>query len=514
MGTELSQSNVPGLIRKALEGRELTIALIVILFVLQAAIRFNSYLNPDVAWYLYAGGQLMDGAKYYVDIIDTISPYVIWLSMPVAALSQAIGVNVAITLHVVLLSLTAISIVLSARMIAVDTEISASTRHLFLILLTALMLFLPASDFGRSDHVVIVLATPWVFLRWNRFADHHVPWTLALAIGLMAAVGLWMNWLFLIVVLALEITVLFSSPRIRLALRIESLAIVAFGVVYALALWLSASGASLYVSLIGMRAVVPIYRVEFGEFGLRLILVTALLAVAIASARFTAGRLRLLQAILIVVGTGFVFTFVVRLGFHYQAIPALFFLALAAGLGLIDTSAKAPKFATPLEPAAAAASAAAIFILFANIWSVQSVPYQGRQFESAIAAVAPSARSIFIATTDTAFPFPLIHETGLIWASRFSSQWLAPHIATELDEDGRPADDIGRMVLTSTFEDLEKFKPEIVFVDERPVRAHFTGRPLDFVEFWQSDDKFFFYLRKNYRRHGVMGEFAIYVRNE
>ena len=66
----------------ALPRRDLTIAAIILLFVFQAIIRFNSSLSPDVAWYLYAGGRLLDGATLYTDIIEVSSPFALWLSMP------------------------------------------------------------------------------------------------------------------------------------------------------------------------------------------------------------------------------------------------------------------------------------------------------------------------------------------------------------------------------------------------------------------------------------------------
>ena len=225
-------SNVTLLFGKTLARRDLTIAIIVVLFVLQTAIRSSSYLNPDIAWYIYAGGRLMDGAKYYVDVVDPMPPFVIWALMPIAAIGRATGVNVEIVFHAVLMTLTAISICFSARLIAAAKDISTGARHLILIFLAALLLFLPASDFGQRDHLVIVMASPWVLLRWNRLIDRHVPWALAALVGLMAAVGLWMNSYFLIVVIAVEIAVLHVARNARTALRVEILAIVGLGAAY------------------------------------------------------------------------------------------------------------------------------------------------------------------------------------------------------------------------------------------------------------------------------------------
>lgn len=507
-------SKISPLFRTLIARRDLTIAVIVLLFALQAAIRSNSYLNPDIAWYIYAGGRLLDGARYYVDVVDLMPPFVIWASMPIAAIGRVTGVNVEIIFHTVLLTLTAVSICLSARLIAAATDITAGARHLFLVLLAALVLFLPASDFGQRDHVVIVLASPWVFLRWSRLIDRPVPWGLAAVIGLMAAVGLWLNSYFLFVVIALEIAVLLVARNARIALRIETLAIVGLGLTYMLALWFASFKSSVKISLVGMRVLDPTDQVGLEDFELRLALVAVLLAITIATSRLLSAKSRLLQTVLVVVGTAFMFVFLVQPGFRYQLIPAHFFLTLAAGLGLARLGAGEVTIFGPLERTAAAAAALAILVVFAGTLSVQTVPYQGRSLERAIIAEAPKARSFFIASVDISHSFPLVEETGLIWASRYSSQWLAPYVANNLDEDGGPADDIGRTVIKSTYDDLKAFAPEIVFVNENPVRPRFTGPPLDHVKLWETDERLKFFWRNKYRRRGVVDGFGVYVLKE
>ena len=434
--------------------RDLTIAAIVLVFALQEVIRFNSHLDPEVTWYLYAGGRLLDGADLYIDVVEFIPPFVIWLSMPIVAMARTIGVNVTIIFQSVLLVLSVVSIALSARFIAAATDVSASTRHLIVILLAGLMLFLPASDFGQRDHIVIVLATPWVLLRWNRLIDREVPWAFAVLVGLMAAVGLWMKPNFLFVVLALEITILFVARSARTSMRTENLAIVAVGAAYLMAIWLSEFKSLVPIALLGARAFIPIYGVAFEEIVLRLVLPVALAAIAIAGFSLMTPKLQLLQKVLIVVGAAFIFVYFVQSGSRFQLIPALFFLALAVGLVVARVAAGEITFANVPERIVVAGAAMAILVVFADIWSAQFVPYHGRLFERAIATEAPEARSVFIASADVSHPFPLVEENGLIWASRFSSQWLAPHVATKLDEDGGPADDIGRRLLKSTVDDL------------------------------------------------------------
>ena len=283
---------------------------------------------------------------------------------------------------------------------------------------------------------------------------------------------------------------------------------------YLLALWLSAFKSLVQISLLGMRALEPSSRVGLEAFELRLVLLAALLAIAISVSSLLTPKLRLLQTLLIVVGTAFIFVFLVQPGFRYQIIPAQFFLTLAAGLGLARLGAGEVTIVRPLERVAAATAALAIVVVFAGIWSVQFIPYHGRLLARAITAEAPNARSIFIASADISHSFPLVEGTGLIWASRYSSQWLAPYVANNLDEDGGPADDIGRTVIKSTYDDLKRFAPEIVFVNENPVRPRFTGPPLDHVKLWETNERFKFFWRNKYRRRGVVDGFGVYVLKE
>jgi hypothetical protein len=153
----------------------------------------------------------------------------------------------------------------------------------------------------------------------------------------------------------------------------------------------------------------------------------------------------------------------------------------------------------------------AILAVFVGASARQSVPYRGAPFESVIAAQAPDAQAVFIASTDVADSFPLVSESGLIWASRFPSLWFSPHIATKLDDEGRAIDDIARFVLEATIDDLIDFQPDVVFVDQAAERSWYREEPLDYLGFWDTDPRFESFW-KGYERRGATGDFGVYVR--
>jgi hypothetical protein len=234
-------------------------------------------------------------------------------------------------------------------------------------------------------------------------------------------------------------------------------------------------------------------------------------AVAVASGRLLSERLLALRTLLFVAGVTLICAFVLQSGETYQSIPALNFLALAAGLGLARWLAGDVRIEAPAPWSAVAGAGVAIMAVLAGAGSNQIVTYRGHAFAESIAAEAPGARSVFIASSDVGQAFPLINETGLAWASRFPSLWLSPYVATKLDDEGGPNDDIARFMLKANVDDLIEYEPEIVFVDEAAERPWYRGKPLDYLDFWDNDGRFFAFW-KRYERRGDVGDFAVYVR--
>jgi uncharacterized membrane protein len=498
---------------RLLARRDLAFAVIALLFAIQAAIRYGSHINPDVAWYLYAGGRLLDGAALYSDVVEVNPPLALWLCAAVVAVARAIGADATLLFKTILLLLTGASLAVSARLIAAATDVTPATRHLLVILIAALMLFVPAAEFGQRDHVAIVLVTPWVLLRWNRLLEHAVPWALAAPVGAGAAIGMWVKPHFVFVLISVEITMLFATRDPRAVLRVETLTVVAFGIAYFAIIRMAwSTGVLATIALYGSRAYIPIYGEPFEEIVKHLVVPFALAVAAVAGTRLLSEKTLLLRTLLFVTGATFLCAYVLQAGYRYQTMPALHFLALAAGLGAVRAITGEAGLASRGPRLAAAGAGIAILAVFAGAWFNQSPAYSGRLLEQAIAAEAPSARTVFIASADVADSFPLVNETGLVWASRFPAQWLSPYVATKLDDRGGPDDDIARFALDATVGDLVGFEPDIVIIDEAPERPRYKTAPLDYVAFWQHDPRFRRFWQ-SYERRGTAGYFGIYVRD-
>jgi hypothetical protein len=267
------------------------------------------------------------------------------------------------------------------------------------------------------------------------------------------------------------------------------------------------------MSSMSTKAFIPFYGQSAADVTLRMVLPCALAVLSLAATQLLSPQLQLLRALLLGGGGAFLFVFIVQAGYRHQIMPATFFLALAAGICVAEVVAGHLVFRGVAQRLMAAASAIAVAAVLVAAASTQFVEYRGGPFERAIAAEAPKARSIFIASTSNSHPFPLVEEQGLIWASRFPSQWFLPFTATTLDESGVPVDGVGQLALEATVSDLIAFAPDIVFIDERPERPDFRGEPLDYVDFWNKDVRFPIPW-KAYERRGDADGFAVYVRRE
>jgi hypothetical protein len=353
----------------------------------------------------------------------------------------------------------------------------------------------------------VLLVTPWLFLRWCRVLGRTARPDLAVLAGLVAAAGFWLKPHCLLAPLAIEGVVLVMTRDLRVTFRIENLAAIGFSVLYVAAVWLFADDFFTRMIPLGVEAYLPFYGPERAVAVGRVAVPLFLAATVFAGASFLSTPFRMLSRMLLAGGLALLVAYLLQAGFRYQILPALFFLALGAGLVLIDREGAA----TTRRRIAEAASAAGLLVLLGTIAGIQSPPYRGAVFEPTIAAAAPGARSIFIASTNVSDGFPLVEERGLIWASRFPTQWLAPYAAMHLDGAGAPVDDIARFALAATIDDLLTFQPGIVFINENPLQAYFKGPPLDFLRFWNKDPRFAPFWT-HYRKHGVVDGFGAYVR--
>jgi len=387
--------------------------------------------------------------------------------------------------------LTAVSLLLTYRILV---RAALPYRTLTTVACLAL-LFIPGRDFGQREHLLAILAVPWLFLRGVRLGGTPVPPQLSLPVGVLAALGFGMKVHALACPLAVETLFLVATRDPRRSLAPENLALVLMSVAHVAMVWLAAPLYFTEMVRLGVEAYLPYYRVAGAGVAARTLIAALVASIMLAFAGRCEFPVAQLTRVMTVALIGFAGAYVVQAGFQYQFLPATTVIALCMGILLHSEREAVLRY-----------TASGIVALYLASAVVGSFAYNGTYFERAIAALRPDARSFFIASTNVSHGFPLALKRHLIWTSRFPTQWLAPYVA----ENDRNVP-ISRMALRAVVDDLVSGEPDIVFVDRRARQDYFRGAPLDYLAFWNTDPRFAVLWAK-YRMVAEVAGFEIWTR--
>ena len=490
-------------------GSAIALLLIAALFAAQIALRFNSEINHDTGWYLYVAGGLLDGKQLYTDFVEVNPPLVMWLTVPAVMMSRATGVASVSVLYLLFFAMSAVTLFLSARYLRPVTGISGDARRLLLVLLAAVILFVPGADFGQREHVMVLLFLPWVFLRLARTSGAALHPMEAVAIGVLAAVAICIKPHSLLATLPFEAFLLFRFRNWRLSFAVENVSAAIFVAVYALTLFAWAPVFLSEIVELGVRAYIPYYGVP--AYWMAQESSWAILAIILAAVlgRIAGGAYRDASTALLAVGIGFLASYYVQAkGYHYQLLPALMFPAIAAAAAFVGTMEE--RLEGGMSAVAKLSPALLLAANFASVYPAQIYPYPGRQFEAAVEQYRPGAKSVFIASTSVFQAFPMVVKRNLIWASRFPAQWLVPYVSHRWNDGSLPNDPIVAYALDADVSDLQKFHPDIVFINQSTLQVYVKDGKFDFLKFFERDPRFAA-IWSGYEFRGKTGDFAIYT---
>ena len=201
---------------------------IAVLFAIQIAIRLGSELNHDTAWYLYVAQGLLNGGELYRDFVEVNPPLAIWLTVPVVMLSRATGLAPIETLYGVFFAMTAMSLLLAWRYLAMIRGVpdwtgssfcSCSPRHFCLFQVLA---------FGQREHLLVLLFMPWFVLRFARSQGAQISVAESAFVGLLGAVAICMKPHAVLAPLAVEALLLLRGRNLRAVFAPENLAAAVF----------------------------------------------------------------------------------------------------------------------------------------------------------------------------------------------------------------------------------------------------------------------------------------------
>ncbi|WP_260483669.1 hypothetical protein [Sphingomicrobium flavum] len=466
------------------------------------------HLSHDNSWYLIATRRFMEGARLYVDIVEINPPLAFYLTVPGLALADALGLSdkagyvTYATALATLANLWAGSIVKRAKL---DRWSSISLW----IAAPVMTLLLPISEYGQREHLMLAFTLPYF---WAAMLGDRVRLSRAeqFAIGIAATLGFALKPYFYLAPFALALLEIGRRRSLASAFTIANLTI--------------AAATLAYVAFIVARHpeyladIVPIANTVYQSFGLemwRRFAQPALLALLFLVAVFWLRREAFddVAVTILIVALGFTANYFVQFkGWNYHILPTAAYL-------LLSLIWLAPKIARLLREKIALA----VLLMLAAFGTLGQQlirgPYNSWSVQSFAQFVERPSMTILVMSTNVSAAFPLVNEVDGRWASRYPAQWLIPGAVVALDRADcqKDPDLCARIAAVASrarrdlVDDLVRYSPQLVFIDERQQKSYFEGLPFDYAAFLAEDPRFVD-TWAGYDRIGMTSGYGVYRR--
>ena len=482
--------------------------------------------NHDVAWLLYVTGRLLDGAQLYRDYIDPTTPFVFYFQIIPVWLARLINVPEIGMYNAFIGCLIVLSLGCCWKLINQTMGADRSIlKSLVLLWLAFFFAVVPLEVFGVREHVMAVLAFPYIFLLIARANGAAVRSSFAALIGVMAGLGMSFKPFFLLLWFIGEAYIILSRQGIGWR-RTENLAIGLITAIYGV---LSLLVTSDYLEILPL--IVDVYGPLHLSWGMMLqklpFLVWLLTLAVIFFTKNTAAGTRSMIRILCCAGTAFfLMAFIQRKNWFYHNYPfwllaSLLFAFLLLRFISLDGEKNATKRALKFL---------LIFIVMsAAVWQlgIKNIirDHNQKQFVDSKALVNvitkhAADRPIYIVTTNITLPFPTVNESGSQWRVRFHCLWpfwtkyggrqYPGNIVSYRSPEKMGTNE--RFVMDSIIRDLLSQPPQLIAVD-RNRQPTLRMQYFDFMGYF-SQDRRFSRLMMNYEFMGAVGLYDVYLKKK
>jgi hypothetical protein len=208
----------------------LTLACLVVLgWVLQTHI----LLNWDVSWLLHTSEKLLAGGTYANDFFELNPPLILYLYTPALFFSKIFSISIIAALRFYVFLLGSVSLFLCDGLIRkIFSAADRKLRDLFLVAIASTFFILPIEQFGQREHLLLLLALPYLLAIPYRLAGNKLNNGEAILIGLFAGLGFAIKPYFLTTLVLSEIYYLIKKRDAFAWSRTEVITIIAVFVVY------------------------------------------------------------------------------------------------------------------------------------------------------------------------------------------------------------------------------------------------------------------------------------------
>ncbi len=457
-------------------------------------------LNHDVASFLYAARLMLEGGTLYQDFIDHNLPLASQSLIPVMWLSDRAGLPVSWALSLYVFAWAVPCWLLCLAMLRRWDNRFATSVFATVALLVG-FLYLPGYSIGQREHMLTLLASPYLFVLVARIAGTAVPVRLAVLAGLLAGFGVGLKPHHAAIFLAMELVLLVQRRSIRTLIRPETVA--------ATAIVAACAAHVLLLHSVWLGDIVPRTAETYGAYNdfttVTILLVGFLLPAVLLAFRsgpesppLAAARELLLAAVL---GGVIVYASQAK-GWLHHSYPLVFFdyLLLCLALSRLRLTALWARLRI----------AVAILLMAALAWLYSGGFGREHWDEMALRLRATPGPIIVLSTSSfPAFPVTVLENRRL--GTRFVNLQLLPAIVNAAGIADHPATKWEPFLRDALVEDIGHWQPVLIFVPDEDTALE--GLPEGFdVLGWFLQDAGFAAEWQNYRAAGRADDFLVYER--
>ena len=414
----------PSFVRPAVTVISILLLVSVLCIVLFTMLRVP--LKDDIAWLLYVARRWMAGRELYVDVVEVNPPLIVWISAIPIWLAGVLGIDAQFTAIPVFIAAVLGCAWWTAVLLKGTGKLFQDRLPVFAAIGTVLLV-VPAGDLGQREHLLVAAMLPYLALFARSLTGEAIPRRDALIAGALAGLGCALKPRYAGVFVVLEgLAMLRGLSPFRLMPFAAGTTMLAYGGLVAVFCPAYLRRAvPLALALYGAtdvplrHLVADSVRRMFGE-------AVALLLWWNLRRRSPEGNLMLTLVVFAITSTAI--CFMDGKDWFYHRLPAT--VATVLALLCWATSALLHGRSRPSAPLPVMAGAVAVVVFlvaaFQRLEPQLALAVQPEQ--NTIARLERLIRQqharTYIAFSEwIALGFPVVNNTGVVWASRFDSMW-------------------------------------------------------------------------------------------
>ncbi|MDF1645863.1 MAG: hypothetical protein P1U61_02625 [Legionellaceae bacterium] len=471
-------------------------------------------MSHDVAWHILITERLLQGGHYTQNFMDISPPLIMYSKIPAAYLMHSLKLPMPTALRLYMFIISLYSLILCYQVLHAQQEKNIFFQKTLITALSFCFFCLPLYEFGQRDNLIMVLIMPYFLTFSNYPSQTHLPLKLRILTSIFAGIGFLIHLPYFLILMLLE-SYFFYKKRTQRILEMTIIFLIATFYLSSIIIFFP-DYLNVVLPLV-LYCYVDIYNNQwinmfFGTWtviGCYFALFAFFITKKIIHPDFF---LKMLVLLLILFFMPYILT---KKLWFYHKLPVLTFTILLLTTLLAHVSKTQNRLAIYFI--------ISLFVFPAlEFTTVLQQSLALKQQNSPLSQVINyvqkkySHDNIYVFSA-TMWPQLLIPYAHVNTASRFAPTWLPLAIMQKQTEDLSPSNmkklsEIKHFLFKTMSEDLEKYQPSLILVDDNVPDLH-TDSPFNFIDFFQQDSRFS-KIWLNYELSGSLFNCRIYTRRQ